>query len=131
MTALVIAEHDKQTLKGGTANAVAAAAKMGGDVHVLVAGSGARAAADAAAKLAGVSKVLYVDAAHYDGGLAENYAALMDEITRAKPAAAKGRYIHGVTLTTTMGPGIHVDPARTRGIVEELEETPEAEAVPA
>jgi large subunit ribosomal protein L1 len=45
--------------------------------------------------------------------LAENYAALLDEIMRAKPAAAKGRYINGVTLTTTMGPGIHVDPART------------------
>src|SRR3989454_4936898 len=58
--------------------------------------------------------------------LLENYAALLDEIMRAKPAAAKGRYINGVTLTTTMGPGIHVDPARTRGIVEDLEETPEA-----
>src|SRR5260370_5137296 len=45
--------------------------------------------------------------------LADNYAALIDEIMRAKPAAAKGRYINGVTLTTTMGPGIHVDPART------------------
>jgi large subunit ribosomal protein L1 len=54
--------------------------------------------------------------------LLENYAALMDEIMRAKPSAAKGRYIHRITLTTTMGPGIHVDPARTRGIVEELEE---------
>jgi large subunit ribosomal protein L1 len=54
--------------------------------------------------------------------LVENYAALVDEIVRAKPAAAKGRYIRGVTLTTTMGPGVHVDPARTRGIVEELEE---------
>ena len=61
--------------------------------------------------------------------LAENYAALLDEIVRAKPAAAKGRYIRGITLTSTMGPGIHVDPARTRGIVEELEE--QAEAVPA
>src|ERR671928_101394 len=60
--------------------------------------------------------------------LAENYAALIDEIMRAKPAAAKGRYIRGVTLTSTMGPGIHVDPARTRGIVEELEETPAEEA---
>jgi large subunit ribosomal protein L1 len=58
--------------------------------------------------------------------LAENYAALIDEIMRAKPAAAKGRYIHGITVTTTMGPGIHVDPARTRGVIEELEETPEA-----
>ncbi|MBA3412622.1 MAG: 50S ribosomal protein L1 [Actinobacteria bacterium] len=55
--------------------------------------------------------------------LTENYAALVEEIVRAKPAAAKGRYIHGITLTSTMGPGIHVDPARTRGIVEELEGT--------
>jgi large subunit ribosomal protein L1 len=51
--------------------------------------------------------------------LLENYAALVDEIVRAKPAAAKGRYIRQVTLATTMGPGIKVDPARTRGIVEE------------
>jgi large subunit ribosomal protein L1 len=58
--------------------------------------------------------------------LVENYAALIDEIVRAKPAAAKGRYIRGITLTSTMGPGIHVDPARTRGIVEELEEQAEA-----
>jgi large subunit ribosomal protein L1 len=61
--------------------------------------------------------------------LIENYAALVDEIVRAKPAASKGRYIRQITLTSTMGPGIHVDPARTRGIVEELEE--QAEAVPA
>jgi large subunit ribosomal protein L1 len=51
--------------------------------------------------------------------LLENYAALVDEIVRAKPAASKGRYIRKVTLTTTMGPGINVDPARTRNIVEE------------
>ena len=64
--------------------------------------------------------------------LLENYAALIDEIMRAKPSAAKGRYIRSITLTTTMGPGIHVDPARTRGIVEELEGQPaEEEAVPA
>src|ERR671935_149051 len=63
--------------------------------------------------------------------LLENYAALVDEIVRAKPAAAKGRYIKTVTLTSTMGPGIHVDPARTRGIVEELEGVPAEEAVPA
>jgi large subunit ribosomal protein L1 len=61
--------------------------------------------------------------------LLENYAALLDEIIRAKPAAAKGRYVKGVTLTSTMGPGIKIDPARTRGIVEELEE--EQVAVPA
>jgi large subunit ribosomal protein L1 len=61
--------------------------------------------------------------------LVENYAALVDEIVRAKPAAAKGRYIRQITLTSTMGPGIHVDPQRTRGIVDELEE--QTEAVPA
>src|SRR5829696_3036662 len=54
--------------------------------------------------------------------LLENYATLIEEIVRAKPSAAKGRYIRRVTLTSTMGPGIHVDPSRTRGIVEELEE---------
>ncbi len=55
--------------------------------------------------------------------LVENYAAVIDEIVRAKPAASKGRYIRQVTLATTMSPGVHVDPARTRGIVEELEST--------
>ncbi len=51
--------------------------------------------------------------------LLENYAALIEEIVRAKPAAAKGRYIRSVTLTTTMSPGVHVDPARTRDLLEE------------
>ena len=54
--------------------------------------------------------------------LVENYSALIEEIVRAKPSAAKGRYIRSITLTTTMGPGIHVDPTRTREIVEELED---------
>jgi large subunit ribosomal protein L1 len=58
--------------------------------------------------------------------LVENYAALIDEIVRAKPSAAKGRYIRTVTLTSTMGPGLHVDPALTKGIVEDLEEEPAA-----
>jgi large subunit ribosomal protein L1 len=61
--------------------------------------------------------------------LVENYAALIDEIVRAKPAAAKGRYIRQITVTSTMGPGIHIDPQKTRGIVDELEE--QAEPVPA
>jgi large subunit ribosomal protein L1 len=56
----------------------------------------------------------------FDGNvLLENYAALIDEIVRAKPAAAKGRYLHTVTLTTTTNPGVRIDPARTRDIVEE------------
>lgn len=62
--------------------------------------------------------------------LVENYAALLDEIVRAKPAAAKGRYIRQITLASTMSPGIHVDPAKTRGIVEEFEES-QQEPVPA
>jgi large subunit ribosomal protein L1 len=53
--------------------------------------------------------------------LLENYAALLDEIIRAKPSAAKGRYIKQITLTTTMGPGVHVDSAITRDIADELE----------
>jgi large subunit ribosomal protein L1 len=62
--------------------------------------------------------------------LLENYAAVLDEIVRAKPASSKGRYIKQITITSTMGPGIRVDPARTRGILEELDEQT-AEAVPA
>jgi electron transfer flavoprotein alpha subunit len=98
MTALVIAEHDKSHLRGGTANAITAAAKMGGDVHVLVAGSGAKAAADEASRLAGVSKVLHVEAAHYDGGLAENYAALVMGIAK--------NYSHLVASASAFGKGL-------------------------
>ncbi|MDQ3241876.1 MAG: 50S ribosomal protein L1 [Actinomycetota bacterium] len=51
--------------------------------------------------------------------LLENYAAFIEELMRAKPAAAKGRYLQSITLTTTMGPGVRVDPSRTRNIVDE------------
>jgi len=95
MTALVIAEHDGNALKGGTANAIAAAGKMGGDVHVLVAGGNAAGAAQAASKLQGVSKVLHVKAAHYDGGLAENYAALV--------VGLAGAYSHIVASASAFG----------------------------
>jgi large subunit ribosomal protein L1 len=54
--------------------------------------------------------------------LLENYSTVLDEIVRAKPSAAKGRYIRTITLTTSMGPGIHVDPQKTRGVLEDLEE---------
>ena len=54
--------------------------------------------------------------------LLENYAAVVEEIVRAKPAAAKGRYIHTITLTSSMGPGVRIDPAKTREITAELEE---------
>src|SRR2546423_6743269 len=61
--------------------------------------------------------------------LLENYAALVEEIIRVKPSAAKGRYIRQITLTSTMGPGIHVDSQKTRGITEELADA--KQAVPA
>jgi large subunit ribosomal protein L1 len=54
--------------------------------------------------------------------LLENYAAVIDELIRAKPPAAKGRYLHSITLTTTMGPGVKVDPSRTRDLVPDASE---------
>jgi large subunit ribosomal protein L1 len=56
--------------------------------------------------------------------LLENYATVVEEIVRAKPAAAKGRYIRSITLTSSMGPGVRVDPTRTREVAAELEEEP-------
>src|SRR5262245_27819764 len=77
MSVLVVAEHDHAALKSATAHAVTAAAKLGGDVHVLVAGHNARGAADAAAKVAGVAKVLHADAAQLAGQTAQKVAALI------------------------------------------------------
>ena len=71
MSILVIADHNNQSLNGATLNVVAAAQKIGGDITVLVAGSGAQAVADQAAKVAGVSKVLLADDAAYANQLAE------------------------------------------------------------
>ncbi len=75
MTALVIAEHDNASIKGATLNTVTAAAACGGDVHVLVAGHNAGAAATQAAQIAGVSKVIHADGEGFAHGLAENIAA--------------------------------------------------------
>jgi electron transfer flavoprotein alpha subunit len=80
MTILVIAEHDNKQLKPGVTNTVAAATKLGGDVSVLVAGSQCSEAAAAAAKIAGVARVLVADAPHYSVPLAENMAALVVSI---------------------------------------------------
>ncbi len=77
MSALVLAEHDNVELKDATLAAVTAAGQMGGDVHVLVAGKGAHGVADAAAKVAGVSKVLLADDAAFEHQLAENVAPLI------------------------------------------------------
>jgi electron transfer flavoprotein alpha subunit len=98
MTILVIAEHDNAQLKGATLNTVAAAAKIGGDIHVLVAGGGTRAAADAAAAVAGVSKVLLADAPHLADGLAENIAAQV--------AAVAGSYSHILFAATASGKNV-------------------------
>ena len=95
MSILVIAEHDQQTLKAATLNTVAAAARIGGDIHVLVAGAGCAAAAAQAATLQGVSKVLVADAAHYAAQTAENLAALV-------LANAAGR-THILAPATTFG----------------------------
>ncbi|QXQ06530.1 FAD-binding protein [Sphingosinicellaceae bacterium] len=77
MTALVLAEHDNAVLKDATLATVTAAGQLGGEVHILVAGSGARAVAEAAAKVAGVSKVLLADDPAYKDALAENLAPLV------------------------------------------------------
>ncbi len=98
MTTLVIAEHDNAGLKGSTLNTVTAAAQCGADVHVLVAGHNAGAAATAAAQIAGVSKVLHADAAHFADGLAENIAEQVLAIASGyshilAPATAYGKNI--------------------------------------
>ncbi|MFN3984281.1 MAG: electron transfer flavoprotein subunit alpha/FixB family protein [Rhodocyclaceae bacterium] len=77
MAILVIAEHDNQSIKASTLNTVTAAAAIGGEIHVLVAGAGCAAAAAEAAKIAGVSKVRVADAAHYEAQTAENVAKLV------------------------------------------------------
>jgi electron transfer flavoprotein alpha subunit len=98
MTTLVIAEHDNATVKGATLNTVTAALKCGGDVHVLIAGSNAGAAAAAAAQITGVSKVLHADAAYFEHGLAENIAAQVLAIAKDYthilfPATAAGKNV--------------------------------------
>jgi electron transfer flavoprotein alpha subunit len=86
MSVLVIAEHDNASLKGATLNAVTAASKIGDDVHVLVAGENAGAVAAAAAKVAGVAKVIHVDAAQYGHGLAEALSVLVAGLGKAYAA---------------------------------------------
>ncbi len=98
MASLVIAEHDNASIKSATLNTVAAAAKIGGDITVLVAGSGAKAAADAAAQIAGVSKVLLADAPQLGDQLAENLAAQIVAIAKnyshiLLPATASGKNV--------------------------------------
>ena len=98
MVALVIAEHDNGSLKGATHHTVTAAVQCGGDVHILVAGSGCGAAAEAAAQIAGVSKVLVADAPHFADGLAENVAEQI--------LAIAGDYSHILAPATAYGKNI-------------------------
>ena len=98
MTTLVIAEHDNAHVKGATLNTVTAALQCGGDVHVLVAGANAAAAAQAAAQIAGVAKVLHADAAGFEHGLAENMATQILAVAKNYshilfPATASGKNI--------------------------------------
>jgi electron transfer flavoprotein alpha subunit len=102
MAILVIAEHDNASLKAATLHTVTAAAKIGADIHVLVAGAGCGAAAEAAAKLAGVTKVKAADAAHYADQAAENVAAL----AVASVANEAAGYTHILAPATTFGKNI-------------------------
>ncbi len=98
MTVLVIAEHDNNSIKSATLNVVTAAKALGGDVHVLVAGANAGAAAAAAAQIAGVAKVLHADGAQLADGLAENVAAQVLAVASGYshilfPATASGKNV--------------------------------------
>lgn len=95
MTILVIAEHDQQSLKAATLNTVTAASQIGGEVHVLVAGSACSGAAQQAAQLQGVTKLLVADAAHYASQTAENLTALI--------LANAASYSHILAPATTFG----------------------------
>jgi electron transfer flavoprotein alpha subunit len=98
MAILVLAEHDNKTLRKATLNAVAAAQKIGGDIHVLVAGSGAADAAKAASGIAGIKKVLHADAPHLADFLAENVCALVVSIGKS--------YSHILAPSTSNGKNV-------------------------
>ena len=98
MSILVLAEHDNNELNPATLNAVAAAAQIGGDIDILVAGSGCGAVADAAAKVAGVNKVLCADSAEYANGIAENMIPLIMSVVDG--------YSHLMAAATTYGKNI-------------------------
>ena len=114
MTILVIAEHDNASVKSATLNTIAAAQKIGGDIHVLIAGSNAQAAADAAAKITGVAKVLLADAPQLADGLAENIDGTVVQIAK--------NYSHILAPATPYGKNIapriaaHLDVAQISDI---------------
>jgi electron transfer flavoprotein alpha subunit len=97
MTTLILADHDNASLQAATLNTITAAQRIGGDIHVLVAGSGAGGAAQAAASIAGVAKVLQVDAPHFASPTAENVAAVVVAAVKA------GGYSHVLAPATGFG----------------------------
>ncbi len=101
MTTLIIAEHDNTVLKAATLNTIAAATRIGGDIHVLVAGSNCAAVAQAAAAVAGVAKVLHADAAHHEAHLAENLAALVQS-----RVCTDAGYTHVLAPATAFGKNV-------------------------
>ena len=110
MSVLIIAEHDNATLKAGTLSAVTAAQAIGQDITILVAGAGSAAVAEAAAAVAGVSKVLHADNAAYAHQLPENVAALVAEIGSA--------YSHILAAATTTGKNILPRVAALLGVAQ-------------
>ena len=110
MTSLVIAEHDHASIRGATFNTVTAAFQCGGEVHVLVAGTNASAAAAAAAQIPGVAKVLHADGAHFEHGLAENMAAQV--------LALAGAYSHILFAATASGKNIAPRVAATLDVAQ-------------
>jgi electron transfer flavoprotein alpha subunit len=100
MTALVIAEHDNAALKSATLHTITAAHKLGGDVHVLIAGSGAEAVATAAASIPGVARVLRAEATHLAQPTAENVAAVVLQVIAA------GSYTHVLAPATSFGKNV-------------------------
>ena len=116
MSCLVLADHDNASLKGSTLNAVTAAAKIGGDVHVLVAGENCGPAAAAAAKIAGVAKVIQVEAPHYAHGLAEALSPLIANLAKGYSAVLAAETTSGKNVMPRVA--ALLDVMQISGIVE-------------
>ena len=112
MTTLLIAEHDGASIQPATLHAVTAAQKIGGEIHVLVAGSNAQRVAEAAAKIAGVAKVLHADAPHLGAFTAENLAATIVPIVKA------GGYTHVLAPATGFGKNVMPRVAATLDVAQ-------------
>ncbi len=114
MAVLVIAEHDNTALKAATHNTVTAAARLSGEIHLLVAGHRCGAVAEAAARIAGVAKILYCDAPHYEAQLAESLAALVAGVV----TDAAGGYGHVLAPATTFGKNLLPRVAALRDVAQ-------------